>query len=397
MAIPRVIVKRGRDRSLRLGHPWLFSGAVRDVVGEAADGDAVLIESPDGDPLARGILNRRSQIVVRVVTWDPGRDVDDALWWELTRTALDRRSDLAGTGSTDAWRLIHAEADGLPGLVADRYGDWVVVQAQSLAADRALPTVIEVLAEALQPRGILDRSDDPIRAKDGLEPRTGTAWGEDPPDLVEVRENGLRFAVDLRAGHKTGFYLDQRDNRRAVAELCRGADVLDVFCFTGGFSVHAAAAGAASLTQVETSSDALAAARANLARNGLDGVPCEQLEGDAFSVLRRLRDAARSFDVVVLDPPKFAPTRGTLSRALRGYKDINLQGLKLVRPGGWLATFSCSAAVDRETFQTTVFQAAVDAGRRVRAVADLGQPADHPVLLSFPESRYLKGLLCRVE
>ena len=397
MPEPRVILKRGRDRSVRLRHPWVFSGAVHRIDGEPADGEPVTVVTHEGAALARGILNRRSQIVVRLLTWDPDEAVDDALVRRLIERAVARRAALMDAAHTDAWRLIHAEADGLPGLVVDRYGDWLVVQALALAAERVRPMVVEHLGSLLAPRGVVDRSDDPVRDKEGLPPCTGLLSGLEPPGELSIREHGVAFAVDLRSGHKTGHYLDQRDSHRLVAHRCRDADVLDVFAYTGGFSVHAAAGGAASLTLVEASAEALQQARDNLARNGLDQVPCEGLQGDAFGILRRLRDQARSFDVVVVDPPKFAPSRATLSRALRGYKDVNLQALKLLRPGGWLATFSCSGAVDRATFQTTVFQAAVDAGRQVRVVADLGQPPDHPVLLSFPESRYLKGLLCRVE
>jgi 23S rRNA (cytosine1962-C5)-methyltransferase len=292
---------------------------------------------------------------------------------------------------------VHGEADGLPGLVVDRFADVVVVQALSLAADRALGDVVPVLETVVEPRAILHRSDDVMRTKEGLGGREPLLAGRMPDAPVRITECGLVFEVDVTAGHKTGFYLDQRDNRQSVAARCAGAHVLDGFCYTGGFSTAAAAAGACSIVQLDSSSDALVGARRHLEMNGFDRLPLEQIQGDAFAELRRMRDAARSFDVVILDPPKFAPTRSRLERALRGYKDVNLQALKLVRPGGLLASFSCSGAVDRETFQTVVFQAAVDAGREVRVLADLGQPEDHPVLLTFPESRYLKGLLCRVE
>lgn len=397
MTLPRVVVRPGRDRSLRLRHPWLFAGAVAAVDGPAVDGGPVEVLDHRGGLLGCGVLNRRSQIVVRMLTFGPGQEVGASLWRERVRTAVARRGGLARDAATTAYRLVHAESDGLPGFVADRYGDWIVIQALSLAAERALPELVAGLVESCSPRGIVNRSDDEFRAKEGLEPAGGTEWGEDCPPAVEVLENGLVFRVDLREGHKTGFYLDQRDNRRAVAARADGAEVLDAFSYTGGFSVAAARGGASGLVQLDSSAPALELAAANLARNGFGGVACEQLQGDAFALLRRMRDAGREFDLVVLDPPKFAPVRSRLERALRGYKDVNLLGMKLLRPGGTLATFSCSAAVTPEVFQRTVFQASVDACREVRVVAELGQGEDHPVLLTFPESRYLKGLLCRVD
>jgi len=397
MSEPVVVLRAGRERSVLNRHPWVFSGAVERLVGEPTDGDVVLVRSSLGRALGRGILNRRSQIVVRVVSFDPTEAVDDELWRRRVAAAVARRRALPGLDDTDALRLVHAEADGLPGLVVDRYGDWLVVQALALAAEVALPAVLDALEAEMAPAGIVNRSEDPVRAKDGLQPAAGLLRGAAPPDRVTVLEHGRRLEVDLRAGHKTGGYLDQRDNRDRVGAAAAGADVLDVFCYTGAFSVAAAAGGASSLTQVDASADALALARRHLDLNALGGVALEQVHDDAFAALRRLRDAARRFDLAVVDPPKFAPVRSRLDAALRGYKDVNLQALHLLRPGGTLATFSCSGAVDRETFQTVVFQAAVDAGREVRVVAELGQPPDHPVLLSFPESRYLKGLLCRVE
>ena len=398
MTLPRVILRRGRERSLRQRHPWLFSGAVEHVEGSPVDGSVVDVLDADRRFIARGVLNTQSQIIVRALSWDPDESADASLWRRRLERAIAARSGLAADSTTSAYRLVHAEADGLPGLIVDRYGDWLVVQALSLAAERALPDVVEVLVEQLAPLGIVNRSDDEVRLKEGLEPTSGSLWGRPCPDRVDVLENGLVFRVDLAAGHKTGFYLDQRDNRRAVAVRCEGgAEVLNAFSYTGAFSVYAAAAGASALVELDTSEAALALARENRNLNRLDSVPCEQIAADAFVALRQLRDARRQFDVVVLDPPKFAPSRARLDGALRGYKDINLLGIKLARPGGVLATFSCSGAVSPELFQTVVFQASVDAGREVRVLAGLGQGEDHPVLLTFPESRYLKGLLCRVD
>ncbi len=397
MTSPRVILRRGRERSLRQRHPWLFSGAVEHVDDGAADGSVVDVVDAGHRFIARGILNTKSQIVVRVLTWDPDEAADTSLWRRRLVRAIDARAGLAADPTTSAYRLVYAEADGLPGLIVDRYGEWLAVQALSLAAERALPDVVGILAEQLAPLGIVNRSDDDVRLKEGLEPATGAMWGRQCPDRVEVLENGFAFRVDLAAGHKTGFYLDQRDNRGMVAVRCNGAEVLNAFSYTGAFSVYAAARGASTLVELDTSDAALGLARENRALNRLDAVPCEQIAADAFTALRQMRDARRQFDVVVLDPPKFAPSRARVEGALRGYKDINLLGIKLVRPGGVLATFSCSGAVSPELFQTVVFQASVDAEREVRVLAVLGQGEDHPVLLTFPESRYLKGLLCRVD
>ena len=397
MTPPRVQLRPGRDRSVRRRHPWVYSGAIARIDGGAGDGDVVDVVTTDGAWLARGVLNRRSQIAVRLLTWREDETVDASLWTRRVSEAVGCRRRLLGSRVTDAVRLVHGEADGLPGLVVDLFADVVVVQALSVAADGALPDVVETLERAFAPRAIIHRSDDVMRAKEGLDEREPLLAGRFPDRPVRITEHGLKFDVDVSTGHKTGFYLDQRDNRQAVAERCADADVLDVFCYTGGFSTAAVAAGARTVVQLESSRDALDAARRHLELNGSGALPLEQIHGDAFAELRRLRDAARSFDVVILDPPKFAPTRSRVEGALRGYKDVNLQALKLVRPGGVLATFSCSGAVDRETFQTVVFQAAVDSAREVRVIADLGQPEDHPVLLTFPESRYLKGLLCRVE
>ncbi len=397
MATATVVLRRGRERSVLHRHPWIYSGSVAAVTGPAEDGAAVDVVDAAGALLAKGVLNRRASVVVRILSWDAADTVDEELWRARVRRAVAVRDELLEDDRTDALRLVHAEADGAPGLVVDRYGSWLVVQANSLAADAVLPAVVAELVELVRPTGVFERSDEEARRLEGLEPRTGPLWGPAPPAEVEIRQDGLRYLVDLGAGHKTGFYLDQRDNRRRVAGLCCGAEVLNVFSYTGAFTVAAARSGATAVTEIESSPSALDLGRRNLQLNGLDGVPVARVQGDAFVELRRLRDGARSFDGVILDPPKFAPSRSRLAGAMRGYKDVNLLGLKLVRRGGFLATFSCSAALDRELLQTVLFQAAVDARREVRVIADLGQPPDHPVLVTFPESRYLKGLLCRVD
>jgi len=289
---------------------------------------------------------------------------------------------------------VHGESDGLPGVVADRYGDTVVLQLSSTGADRWRAEIADALLEASGAGRIWERSDADVRQLEGLAPVTAALRGAREPTRITITENGLKFGVDLEHGHKTGFYLDQRDNRRRVRELARGREVLDGFCYSGGFALNAAAGGAKSVTAVDSSAEALALARGNAEMNGL--AQAEWLEGDVFQMLRRFRDQARSFDLIVLDPPKFAPTAAHAEKAARAYKDINLLAFKLLRPGGLLATFSCSGGVGADLFQKIVAGSALDAGVQAQIIERLGPGADHPVALNFPEGDYLKGLICRV-
>lgn len=389
-----VILKRNRARPVMQRHPWLFSGAVARVEGEAADGDVVEVRDAGHNWLARGYLNQQSQIVVRLLTWRQDEPVDRAFWRRRLEQAIGARQSLAADQTTTAYRLAHAESDYLPGLIVDRYGEWLVVQFLTLGTDLRRAEITDVLVELLAPRSIYERSDVDVRAKEGLEQRAGLLWGQEPPELVEVLENGRRFLVDVRQGHKTGFYLDQRENRAQLAHFCAGAEVLDVFAYTGGFG--ASAAGAAQVTLVESSAPALELARRNLALNGLEERRVECVEGDVFSVLRGYRAEGRRFDLVVLDPPKFARSEREVQRAARAYKDVNLLALQLLRPGGVLFTCSCSGAVSPDLFQKIIFGAALDAGREAQIIGRLAQGADHPVALTFPEGAYLKGLVCRV-
>jgi 23S rRNA (cytosine1962-C5)-methyltransferase len=390
-----VILKPGREKPIHNRHPWIFSGAIRRIEGTVEDGDLIHVTDSRGRYLATGYLNRRSQIVVRLLTWDPNEEVDTAFWRRRLARAIEGRASLFQNPATDAYRLVHAEADGLPGLVVDRYGEWLVVQCLTLGMARRRDEIVSILAgSASAPRGIYARDDADVRKKEGLALETGVLWGEEPPDLVEFVEQGRHFLVDLRLGHKTGFYLDQRDNRRKASAVCSGAEVLNVFAYTGGFGVYAGQAGASSVVNVDSSYEALSLAEKNLALN--DCKPQELIAGDAFQILRDYRDQGRGFDVVILDPPKFATSKAQIMDASRGYKDINLLALQLLRPGGYLVTFSCSGLVSADLFQKIVFGASVDAERDVQILERLDQGPDHPVLLAFPESAYLKGLLCRV-
>jgi 23S rRNA (cytosine1962-C5)-methyltransferase len=382
---------------VRQHHPWVFSGAIEQVNGHPAAGDLVDVAAAGGEWLARGYYNPRSQIVVRLLTWDRSEPVDDAFWRKRLAAAAAARAGLAADGRTTAYRLIYAESDGLPGLIVDRYSDWLAVQFLTLGVEVRRQTLLGILADLFAPAGIVDRSDVAVRKQEGLPLRNELAWGQPPPADFEILENGLRFPVNLLGGQKTGFYLDQRENRRIVAGHAAGRRVLNAFSFTGAFGVYALAAGAVHVTNVDSSIEALQGAEAALRLNDFDpDRQAEGIAGDVFQVLRAFRDEGRRFDLVILDPPKFARSRAEVDAATRGYKDINLLGLKLLAPGGLLATFSCSGLVSADLFQKIVFGASADAGRDAQIIARLSQGPDHPILLSFPEGEYLKGLLCRV-
>jgi len=384
----------GREKPLREGHPWVFSGAVGAVLGNPAPGDVVRIEDSHGVFLARGQYSPAARIRARVLERDEETRPDEAWWSDRIREALGRRRELLAEPE-GACRLVFSESDLLPGLVVDRYRDHLVLQVHTPGAERMRETTIARLRELLAPAAILDRSDPDHRRLEGLGPVPDGAEDGEAASLT-IRDAGLLFRVHLAAGQKTGFYVDQRLNRPAVAAWAAGRRILDAFCYTGAFSAHAARAGAASLTLLDSSRDALEAARENLALNGLDAAPLEIRRGDAFADLRRLRDEARSFDLVILDPPRLAPTRAQAPKAARAYKDVNLLAMKLLAPEGILATFSCSGGIDPPFFREIVRWASKDAGREVQVLQVLGQPPDHPVRLSLPESEYLKGLVCRV-
>lgn len=393
----RIILRPGREKPVHNRHPWVFSGAIARVEDSPNDGDIVVVTDQDGNFLAQGYYNSHSQIAVRLLSWDESEPIDRAFFRRRLERAIAARQDLAADESTTAYRLVFAESDGLPGLVVDRYNDYLVAQFLTLGVDCQKSLITGLLAEMLSPTGIYERSDVDVRQYEGLEPSTGPLWGETPPDLMEIQENGYRFLVNVKTGQKTGFYLDQRENRARVRDFSAGREMLNCFAYTGGFAVYAAAAGAGPITNVESSAEALGLAQRNMTLNGLEsGREDIYEEGDVFTILRRYRDQGRSFDLVILDPPKFAHTQAQIASAARGYKDINLLALQLLRPGGILFTMSCSGLVSADLFQKIVFGAAIDAGRDVQIIGQLTQGVDHPILLSFPEGEYLKGLICRV-
>jgi 23S rRNA (cytosine1962-C5)-methyltransferase len=298
---------------------------------------------------------------------------------------------------SNAVRLVASESDGLPGLIIDRYADYLVCQFLSAGSEHWKNTIIELLQELFPGLSIYERSDVSVREKEGLPLRCGVLAGIEPPESVEITENGMRLLVDIKTGHKTGYYLDQRDSRMAVRQWAEGRDVLNCFSYTGGFGVAALLGGATHVVQMDSSGPALEIAKQNAALNGLDPAASETIEGDVFKELRRFRDSRREFDLIILDPPKFVESRSQLDKGARGYKDINLLAFKLLRPGGLLFTFSCSGHMEMPLFQKIVADSALDAGRNGQILAVLNQSPDHPIALNFPEGAYLKGLLCRAE
>jgi len=392
----RIILKSGRERSLLRTHPWVFSGAIAQIEGGPAAGATVELLSQAGQFLGRGAYSPASQIRVRVWTFDVDESIDEAFFQRRIQAALARREALQIARQNDAYRLISAESDGLPGLIVDRYAEFLVCQFLSTGVEQWKESIVGLLAALPGVRGIYERSDVAMRKKEGLAQTRGLLWGEESPDHVEIGEQGLRFLVDIRHGHKTGFYLDQRDNRRLVSESSADKAVLNCFAYTGGFGLAALQGGATEVTNLEDVAGLIALTEKHLALNGFPEKKCSNLKADVFKQLRRYQDQGRTFDLIVLDPPKFAESQGQLQRASRGYKDINRLAFKLLRPGGLLFTFSCSGLMKPELFQKIVADAALDAGRQGQILQWLGQAPDHPVMLQIPESHYLKGLLVKV-
>lgn len=390
----KLILQPGRERSVLRRHHWLFAGAIAHLSGRAKSGDTVDILADDGRALGRAAFSPESQIRARLWTFDPEETIDDAFFKRMVAQAVERRQALPELAGQQGLRLLHAESDGLPGVIADQYGDTVVLQLTSAGAEKWRKAIVGALHRATDCKRIFERSDSEVRRLEGLEPVTGWLMGEAAKASLVIDENGVRLGVDIAGGHKTGFYLDQRENRLLLRNLAAGKSVLNCFCYTGGFSLQALAGGATDVLSVDSSAPALAQAVANLALNAdLPAERAQWLEADVFQVLRDFRKEGRQFDIVVLDPPKFAPSAAHAERAARAYKDVNLFGLRVLKPGGLLMTYSCSGGVGLEMFQKIVTDAAHDAGREARIVRRLAGSADHPVALNFPEGEYLKGLL----
>ncbi|HTG96491.1 MAG TPA: class I SAM-dependent methyltransferase [Burkholderiales bacterium] len=386
-----LVLKKGRERSLRRRHPWIFSGAVEKASGKA--GETLEVRDAAGKFVARAAYSPKSQIRARVWSFDAAEQIDAAFFRNRVQKALALREGLPAARHTNALRLINGESDGLPGLVVDRYADVLVAQFLAAGVERWRDVILDSLTELSGCEAIFERSDAEVRKLEGLEARVGFARGNRNATRCPIVEHGLNYRVDVEQGQKTGFFLDQRENRQRVRALAAGREVLDGFSYTGGFAINALAGGAKRITAVESSAPALEVAKENLAANPLDASRVEFVQADVFSQLRTLRDQNAKFDLIILDPPKFAPTAAQVKKAARAYKDINLWALKLLAPGGLLATFSCSGAVPADLFQSIVAGAALDAGGDAKIVERFGAAADHPVALEFPEGEYLKGLL----
>lgn len=400
----RITLKPGKGKSLLRRHPWVFSGAIARVEGNPQSGATVRVTAHDGHFLAHAAFSPQSQIRARVWSWNEAEPVDAAFVARAIHASVARRTQSTQpvqpqpnvpAQHSPLQRLIHGESDGLPGVVADRYHDTVVVQLLSAGAEHWRDTITATLAALPGVTRVYERSDADVRVLEGLAPRTGVLHGDMPPARIAIHEaaSGTQYWVDVAEGHKTGFYLDQALNRAHVGEHAAGREVLNCFCYTGGFSLAALQGGAVSVLSIDSSGPALALARDNVTLNGLDATRAQWREADVFKELRELRNQGRTFDLIVLDPPKFAPTPASVERAARAYKDINLLGFKLLRPGGRLYTFSCSGGVSADLFQKIVAGAALDAGVDARIETRLAAAPDHPVLLSFPEGEYLKGLV----
>ena len=394
----QLILLPGKERSAFKHHPWLFAGSVGRLEGRARPGDTVEVLADNLRPLGRAAYSPKSQIRARFWTFDADESVDDGFFKRRIAAAVALRQALPELRGQQGLRLIHAESDGLPGVIADQYGDTVVVQLTSAGADKWRNAIVAGLIKATGCARVYERSDSDVRGLEGLGPTTGWLHGEAPSTPLAIDENGVRLAVDIAGGHRTGFYLDQRENRALLGHLSAGKDVLNCFCYTAGFSLQALAGGAASVLSIDSSGPALAQGQANLALNpALPADRAQWQEADVFQALRDFRKAGKLFDLIVLDPPKFAPSAAHAERAAKAYKDINILGFRLLKPGGFLMTYSCSGGVGLEMFQKIVADSALDAGRNARIVRRLSGAADHPVALNFPEGEYLKGLLVQAD
>ena len=394
--MPSIYIKQGRERSLLHHHPWVFSGSVHHIEGTPSPGETVKIHAMDGTFLAWGAYSPISQIRIRTWSYDPNEKINAEFLSRRIRSAIDFRASLFNDPSTDAFRLIHAESDGLPGLIVDKYANFLVIQFLSAGVEHFKKEIISALEEILYPAGIYERSDLAVRELEGLPQQVGVLSGETPPDLIQITENGLKFWVDIKGGQKTGFYLDQRVNRQQFASIIRSGTCLNCFAYTGAFTAYALKAGVTSVLSIDASADSLELAKKNIQLNDLPLAACEWQVEDVFTALRGLRDTGRSFDTIILDPPKFAPTSAQVNKAARAYKDINMLAFKLLNPGGTLFTFSCSGGIDVSLFQKIVSDAALDAHVDARIISHLAQGPDHPISLNFPEGSYLKGLVCKL-
>lgn len=393
---PSVYLVKGREKSLRRRHPWIFSRGIQRVEGKPSLGQTVDVYDHQGQWLARGAFSPNSQIRVRVWTFEQ-EEIDVDFFKKRLLQAQGLRDVLAARDGLTGYRLIAAESDGLPGITIDRYGDFLVCQLLSAGAEAQKDNLVEALVALYPACSIYERSDVSVRKKEGLKERTGVLHGEMPPASVVIEENGVKISVDITGGHKTGFYLDQRDSREAAVKYVNGKRVLNCFCYTGGFGLYALKGGAAEVINVDVSQPALDIAKSNAEMNGYDLLKAQFVNADVFKLLREYRDAGELFDVVIMDPPKFAESKAQLTGACRGYKDINMLAMQILKPGGTLLTYSCSGLMDNALFQKIIADAALDANRDVQFIERFEQAADHPIDTAYPEGFYLKGFACHVK
>lgn len=393
-----LILLPGKERSLMRHHPWIFAGAIAKVQGKPAPGSTVTVLADSGKFIGRAAYSPSSQIRARLWSWDEHEPIDHAFFKRKISAALLYRQ--RWVKDTTAIRLIFGEADGLPGLVVDQYEDTLVVQFLSAGVEFWKEALVDILSQQTGCKRVYERSDAAVRDREGLLQTKGLIWGEAPSGKITATENGIHYIIDVLEGHKTGFYIDQRDNRRWVSELAKGKRVLNMFCYTGGFSLAALKGGALSVTSVDSSGDALNLAREQATLNGFDQSNAEWVDADAFETLRAFRTDGKKFDLVILDPPKFAPSAQHLARAKKAYKDINRTAMQLLEPGGLLLTFSCSGAMDLPLFEDVIASSAIEASTHLndpragfRILKVLSSGMDHPKLTSFPEGDYLKGLM----
>lgn len=390
-----VILKKGKEKAVLQRHPWVFSGAIERIKGKPANGDVVRLTDSKGGFMAYGFYNDQSRVALRLLEWDETVEINEQWFRSKVATAVHSRQNLLNA-DTNTCRLIFSESDYLPGLIVDKYADHLAVQVLTSGIERMMPVIIEELRRILKPESIFDKSDAASRSHEGMDTSNVVLFGDEPPENVEVRENGIRYNINIAEGQKSGFYCDQRDNRNILAAHTAGKKVLDCFCYTGGFTLNSLRNSALSVTSVDSSALAIDTLKENVKLNQLEVSRHTAIQSDVNKQLRTFKDAGEKFDVIVLDPPKYAPSRSALDRASRAYKDLNRLGMLLLNEGGLLATFSCSGAMDMETFKQVLAWAALDAGKQVQFIYQFCQPEDHPVRASFPEGEYLKGLLCRV-
>jgi len=391
-----VILKKGKEKAVLHCHPWVFSGAIEHVKGKPANGDIVKLVDAKGAFMAYGFYNDQSRVALRLLEWDEAAEVNEAWFREKVAVAVASRNSILVDGVTNTCRLIFSESDYLPGLIVDKYAGHLAVQVLTSGIEKMMPVIIDELQRLLNPESIFDKSDASSRGHEGLETINTALTLNHPPERVEVMENGIVYNINIAEGQKSGFYCDQRDNRKLVASHAKDKKVLDCFSYTGGFTLNCLKNGASSVTAVDSSQLAIDTLKENISLNNFDVASTTAIVSDVNKQLRTFKDVGETFDIVVLDPPKYAPSRSALDKAARAYKDLNRVGMLLLNPGGLLATFSCSGAMNMETFKQVLAWAALDAGKQVQFIHQFCQPEDHPVRSSFPEGEYLKGLLCRV-